>query len=152
MYEERVTSRRGIGRSKEKRWKRVVGLPSTWSRDPGKKDGNVSSDCSPCRHANQEKKMETRVRAARKVDMRPRRERWTRVCGLFAASTGGTGKKDGNACAECLLRRQGAQEKKMETCVRAVRSATLRAEISGGSAWSGCLPHEQAAQDRTMET
>ena len=149
-HQQRRVNRRSI----EEKWKRMCGVlvTATWGSGPGKKDGNVSLDCSPCRHANQEKKMETRVRAARKVDMRPRRERWKRVCGLFAASTKGPGKKDGNACAEWLLRRQGAQEKKMETCVRVVRSATLRTEKGGGNEWSGCLPHEQAAQVRKMET
>ena len=72
-----------------KQWKRVVGLLATWSSCPGKKDGNVSLDCSQCRQASPEKKMETRVWAACRVDMRRRKERRKRVCGLFVASARG---------------------------------------------------------------
>ena len=74
--------------------------------------------------------METWARTARHADMRTKKKRWKRECGLhakstcgpgdkdgnacgsLAASTRGPGKKDGNACAECLSRRQRAQEKK----------------------------------------
>ena len=122
-----------VKRPRKERWKREFGLLAMPTCEPRKKP-------------------ETRVLAARKVDMRARRERWKRVCGVFTASTGGLSKKEVNASAECLSRRQGAQEKKMETRVRAVRNAALLAKIIGGTAWSGCLQHCHAAQERKMET
>ena len=87
-----------------RRWKRAVGLFATWSSRSGKKDGNVSLDCSQCRHANQETRMETRVWAACQVEMRFRKGRGKRVCGLFVASTRGSGKKTGNALNKRLKR------------------------------------------------
>ena len=80
---------------------RLINPRDLFHHHPGKKNGNVSLDCSPCRQAHQEKKMETRVWAACQVDMRLRRERRKRVCvcvcGLFVASTRGPGKKIGKA-------------------------------------------------------
>ena len=97
--------------NKKKRHKRVVGLLATWTSGSRKKDGNVSSDCSPCRQANPENDW-----VACKVDMRLRKERWKRVRGLFVASTRGPGKKSGSAL------------NKMDTCVRAARRASMRSE------------------------
>ena len=137
---------------------------------PGKKDGNVSLDCSPCRHVDQ-KKMETRVRATRQVDMRQRRERWKRVCGLVAASTKGPGKKDGNACAECLSRRQGAKKKKIWKCAfalfavlpceqsqavetrgRVVYHMVNRPSKKDGNVSLDCSQCRQANQEKRMDT